>query len=234
MDCGNSECPFFSAGTGTDGLLATGQSCLVGDSIKQVRFDKDEIVFSQDQPGCCIYTLTSGVAKICYLTQDGHERIVGFATRHRLLMGLQSLSNDCYVDSAIALTPVTACKITRRALLVKVAERPDVALALIQATSIQLRMARALMRVMEHHGAAAKLAAFLLHILPESDNIEQRFDMPLSRLEIADILGLSEETVCRQMASMKRDGILYAPRGSIEVHNWDRLREIASEPQAIH
>ena len=234
MDCGNTECPFFSAESGSEQLLATGQKCLVGDSIKQVSFDKKEIIFSQDQPTCCVYTITSGLVKICNITPDGREQIVGFANRHKLMMGLQSLSHQRYVDSAIAETPVKACKISKRALLTRVAENPQVALAMIDATSTQLRMTRALMRVMEHHGAEAKIAAFLCLVVPETDNGSTRQSMPLSRAEMADILGLSEETVCRQMAKMKRDGILYAPRGSIEIHDWPRLRGLAAEAAQLH
>jgi CRP/FNR family transcriptional regulator len=53
--------------------------------------------------------------------------------------------------------------------------------------------------------------------------------LPFSRSEIADLLGLSEETVCRQMAKLKRRGVLYAPRGKIEVLDWERLQLVADE-----
>lgn len=234
MNCDNAECPFFSAKDGTADDLTTGHACRVGDSIKQVRFEKGEIIFTQDQPPCCIYSVSSGLVKICSITPDGQEQIVGFANRHGLMVGLQSLSHDRYADSAIAETNVTACKITKRSLLRKVAEDPQVALSLIAATSTQLRMSRALMRVMEHHGAAAKIAAFLVLVVPQTNGGDQRYPMPLSRAEIADILGLSEETVCRHMAKMKRDGILYAPRGSLNVYDWDRLNELANEIHAVH
>ena len=46
---------------------------------------------------------------------------------------------------------------------------------------------------------------------------------------MASLLGLSEETVCRQMAKMKRNGILYSPRGRIEILDWDRLQAVADE-----
>ena len=57
----------------------------------------------------------------------------------------------------------------------------------------------------------------------------RRFTLPFSRGEIASLLGLSEETVCRQMASMKRRGIIYAPRGKIEILDWDKLQAVADE-----
>ena len=44
---------------------------------------------------------------------------------------------------------------------------------------------------------------------------------------MASILGLSEETVCRQMAEMKRKGVIYAPRGRMEIQDWHQLGVIA-------
>jgi DNA-binding transcriptional regulator YhcF (GntR family) len=46
-------------------------------------------------------------------------------------------------------------------------------------------------------------------------------------MEMASILGLSEETVCRLMANLKRAGAIYAPRGKIEILDWTRLQGIA-------
>ena len=51
--------------------------------------------------------------------------------------------------------------------------------------------------------------------------------MPFSRGEMASILGLSEETVCRLMANMKRSGAIYAPRGKVEIRDWDLLQGIS-------
>ena len=53
--------------------------------------------------------------------------------------------------------------------------------------------------------------------------------MPFSRVEMAGLLGLSEETVCRSMAMMKRLGAIRAPRGHVEITDWDRLHAIADE-----
>jgi hypothetical protein len=38
---------------------------------------------------------------------------------------------------------------------------------------------------------------------------------------------LTEETVCRLMAGMKREGAIHAPRGRIEIRDWDQLHAIA-------
>jgi CRP/FNR family transcriptional regulator len=205
--------------------------CLVEDSVKQVRFSKGDIIFSQNQASCCVYALTNGIVKLCDVSPSGDEQIVGFASPHKLMVGLRSLSNSHYSDSAIAETDVTACKIRKRALLSAVARRPEVALRLVDALNSQLAMSRELMRVAEHHGAKAKIAAFLVLVIPQLNGGGSSVAFPFSRSEMAGLLSLSEETVCRQMAKMRRDGILYAPRGRMEIRDWDRLKELAEETQ---
>ena len=235
MKCRNMECPFSVQRSGSGKSERLASNCLVADSVKEVSFSKGDFIFSQDQQSCCVFIVTRGVVKIVSVTPDGREQIVGFANPHKLMVGLQSLSNDHYVNSAVAETNITACKIRRRALLSAVTHNANVALRLIDALNAQLAMTRSLMRAVEHQSAAAKIASLLLLLLPEEKKSSQRrFVLPVSRVEIANILGLSEETVCRQMADMKRQDILYAPRGSIEIHDWDRLRAIADESQTIH
>jgi CRP/FNR family transcriptional regulator len=228
MICHNTKCPFITESAGNGRSRPLSNNCLVSDSVKEVSFSKGDFLFSQDQPSCCVYVLTDGVAKIVSVTPDGHEQIVGFASPEKLMVGLRSLSNENYADSAVAETRITACKIRKRSLLSAVTTDPKVAFRLIDALNAQLAMSRAMIRAGERHGAAAKIAAFLLLLIPTDKHDDRRHVLPVSRSEIADILGLSEETVCRQMAKMRRRGILYAPRGAIEVHDWDKLNAIAN------
>ena len=109
---------------------------------------------------------------------------------------------------------------------------PGNLLAGLQSINAQLAHSRSLMKVMGHKRASARIASFIKLIIPSSEHANKRFTLPFSRREIANLLGLSEETVCRQMASMNRRGILYAPRGRIEVLDWDQLQTVADEPRA--
>ena len=120
-----------------------------------------------------------------------------------------------------------ACKINHRTLIDHVRDRGDLAMRLIEALNSQLAHSRALMEVLGHKCAAAKIASFILLMTPKSKKSNGGFALPFSRLEIASLLGLSEETVCRLMANMKREGAIHAPRGHIEIRDWDRLHAIA-------
>ena len=229
MTCGNCGCPFHELKSGGQTPSGRDFSCLVADAVKQVRFEAGETLFAQGEPSTSLYSLSSGLVKITSLTPDGREQIVGLSTPCRLLAGLQSLNDDHYEYSAVAETPVQACMIRHRSLLQAVKSRGDVALRLIAAMNAQLAHSRDLMRAMGQKGAAAKIASLISLIIPHCEHRRSRYTLPFSRNDIANVLGLSEETVCRQMAKMKRLGILYAPRGKIEILDWDRLEALARE-----
>jgi CRP/FNR family transcriptional regulator len=234
MHCANSKCPFyeFRSGERADGTAEL--DCIVNESTNHIEFADGEVLFMQGQPSRSLYSLSTGMVKICTHTADGREQIVGLSSPRNLLVGLQSLNDERYAYTAIAASRVKACRINHRALVAQAREQGDVALRLVEAMNAQLAHSRALMEVMGHHCAVSKIASLILLMTPESAHGNCDFSMPFSRVEMANLLGLSEETVCRAMARMKREGAIYAPRGHIEIRDWDRLQEIADEHSGSH
>lgn len=216
MSSCNSNCPFFE--------LQADIHCEVADAVQKVAYSAGEVLFLQGQSSASLYSLTDGMVKICTHTPDGREQIVGLSSPCNLLVGLQSISDERYAYTAIAVTPVRACKINHRTLLARVQARGDIAMRLIGAMNAQLAHSRVLMEVMGHKCAAAKIASFILLMTPKAEHGNCRFSLPFSRMEMASLLGLSEETVCREMAKMKRAGAIHAPRGKIEIRDWAQLQ----------
>jgi len=201
--------------------------CMLDDAVQHVAFDSGKVLFMQGQPSTCLYAVTEGVVKICTHSSDGREQIVGLSGPERLLVGLQSINDERYAYSAIAATKVKACKVNHRTLLARVRDKGDLGMRLVQAVNAQLAHSRALMEVLGHKCAAAKIASFILLMTPKSERGNCRFSLPFSRMEMASLLGLSEETVCRLMANLKRQGAIHAPRGRLEIRDWDQLHAIA-------
>lgn len=227
MRCTISECPFFVLHAQDSPLSDSEIDCCVKRAVQKVTFRKGEVLFLQGQSSSSLYSLTDGMVKICSHSADGREQIVGLSTPGSLLVGLQSMNDDRYAYTGVAETAVTACKVNHRALLSCVRKKGEVALRLLDALNAQLTHSRALMEVMGHKCAAAKIASFILLMTPKSKRGNCHFPLPFSRLEMASLLGLREETVCRLMASMNRAGAIYAPRGNIEIRDWRKLRAIS-------
>lgn len=228
MSCGNGVCPFSEFRTEGGPLSDPDIACLVDGAVQADAYEPGQTLFLQGQPSTSLYSLTAGMVKICSHSADGREQIVGLSKPGKMLLGLQSLNENRYAYTAIASTPVRACKINHRALLGLVRDEPEVALRLIASVNAQLAYSRALIEVMGHSNAAVKIASFILLVTPGTERGSCGFPMPFSRSEMASILGLSEETVCRLMANMKRSGVIYAPRGKIEIRDWNQLHAIAA------
>jgi CRP/FNR family transcriptional regulator len=227
MPCSNNNCPFFEL-QAEDGPFSGDEfQCIVTRAVQKVSFRKGEVLFLQGQSSSSLYSLAEGMVKICSISADGREQIVGLSSPGNLLVGLQSINDDRYAYTGVAETAVRACKINHRALLSCVRQKGEVALRLLDALNAQLAHSRALMEVMGHKCAAAKIASFILLMTPRSEHGNCRFALPFSRLEMASLLGLREETVCRLMANMKRTGAIYAPRGKIEIRDWEQLHAIS-------
>lgn len=227
MPCNNCDCPFQKILAEKGSLSSAKFQCLLEDSIQRVSFRHGEVLFMQGQPSTCLFVISEGLVKICSYNSDGHEQIVGLSSRQTSLVGLQSISDERYWYSAIAASDVKACKINHRTLLGRIRGDSDLAMRMIHAMNTQIAHSRALTEVLGHKCAAAKIASFLLLLTPKAARANGGFSLPFSRLEIASLLGLSEETVCRMMAGMKREGAIRAPRGRVEIRDWDRLHAIA-------
>lgn len=232
MSCTNCDCPFYELHSEEGTISTVDLNCIVTDAVKRISFAAGEVLFTQGQPSKSLLSLSSGLVKITSISADGREKIVGLSIPGKLLVGLQSLDQDYYEYSAIAATDGSACRIRHRALLTALASRTQLALRLIDALNAQLAYSRSLMEVMGQKTAAAKIASFILLLAPKVQADDARFMLPFSRNDMAGLLGLSEETVCRQMADMKRKGVIYAPRGKMRIQDWGRLRAIAEGTSA--
>ena len=231
--CSSFNCPFFASGKNDDGNGEPATTCLITDGVKQVNYSKGDFLFEAGQRSCCAFAMRSGTVKISAFREDGNEQIVGIARPGKYLVGLQSLSTEFRTYTAIAETDVRACKVRHRTLLQAVATRGDVALRVVDSINAQLAHSRRLMEVMGHKNAAAKIASFISLLIPKSEHGDRPYKLPFTRVEIAGMLGLSEETVCRQMARMRRAEIVHAPRGKIVVLDWTRLLAIAEGEAAL-
>ncbi len=209
-------------------------NCIVADAVQHVSFKPGAVLFLQGESSSSLYSLKNGIVKICSHSAEGREQIVGLSNPGNLMLGLQSINEDRYAYTGIAATSVQACKINHRALLAHVHGKPDLAMRLITAINAQLAHSRALMEVLGHTCAAAKVASFIMLMTPKSEHSNCGFAMPFSRLEMASILGLSEETVCRLMASMRRSGAIHAPRGKVEIRDWNQLHAISEGVSGAH
>jgi CRP/FNR family transcriptional regulator, anaerobic regulatory protein len=183
------------------------------------------IVWEGDRASICA-NLVSGVLKLTSGTEDGREQIVG-------LLYPGDFVGELFVDEAqvtvTALSDADLCFYARDRFEQVLDRHAALERLLLKRTMDSLKEARARLLVLGRRTAEEKVAGFLIEMsdrLAENGKPARAFDLPLARGEIADVLGLTIETVSRQFTRMKSDGLIALPHGRrVEVEDRERLAE---------
>ena len=161
-------------------------------------FARNAEIYGEGEPADYLYKVVSGTVRTYKVLSDGRRQVGGFYLPGEIF-GLET--GDEHGFSAEAITQCEVLVIRRSALVALADTDHDVARQLWTLTGNELR------RVQEHillliKSAQERVAAFLLEM-------EQRVcagnavELPMSRQDIADYLGLTIETVSRTLTNME-------------------------------
>lgn len=176
--------------------------------------------------------VTSGVAKLVRGAEDGRSQIVGLLFPSDFIGG--ALSGQSKQPHAVeAVSALELCVFPRGKFEALLHAYPALELKLLNRTISELQVAREWMVLLGRKSAEERVASFLLHVAEKMKNVGcgglTSFDLPLGRADIADYIGLTLETVSRQMTRLRKEGIIVI-EGSKHVTFVDeaRLRERAN------
>lgn len=176
---------------------------------RTVRLQRGQVLFHAGEPAPACATLISGALKISSLDEDGTERILS-------LVHPAGFVGEMF--TAVAHHDVTA--IADSLLCVFPADRyeavidryPKLGKALLRRSSEDLFASRELIDLMGRRTALQRVAGFLKAMADAASSSPchpaHRFELPLTRGEMAGMLGLSIETVSRQLTRLEKDQVI--------------------------
>jgi CRP/FNR family transcriptional regulator len=192
--------------------MATHRSFLPGQTI---RMEGEPITFYGN--------VIEGVAKKVKSTPDGREQIVGLLFTGDLL---DQMFFDNAPNSIEAVTEVTLCSYPKAGFEAMVRERPEFEHRLLHQVINELNAAQDWMLLLGRKTARERVASFLQMLAERAHKLHCPHDeparcapreappviaIPVSRSVMADYLGLTTETVCRQMTLLRHDDIIQLP-----------------------
>ncbi len=169
-------------------------------------FARNEEIFGEEEPADFVYKVASGAVRTTRFLCDGRRQIEAFHLPGDVF-GLER--GEVHRFSAEALTNCQIMVIRRSALDRAVERDCAAARELWVLTSQDLERIQEHMLVLSRKNAAERVASFLLKLADRraSDIVE----LPMSRGDIADHLGLTIETVSRTMTQFERDNVIALP-----------------------
>ncbi|HPE61960.1 MAG TPA: Crp/Fnr family transcriptional regulator [Thiolinea sp.] len=192
-----------------------------------MRYESGEVIYHQQTPSNNAFTLRQGLVKLLKVLPNGRSHIVRVLRRGDLF-GFDGFAGENYNHTAVPMTGVEVCRLPLAELLDLKKQLPEIEQSMMIRWIVHLREAEDMMVELGAKKAGERLASFLIRW---SSNVDDQQDagwveMPLSRAEIGELLGLTVETVSRFMSEWKRQGFLQEQRGSIRMQQVDELRRL--------
>jgi CRP-like cAMP-binding protein len=192
-----------------------------------VSVQRDREIHAQGDLANSCYRIVRGCVRVVKLLEDGRRQIGEFLMAADLL-GFDAL--DTFDFAAEAVTDVVLRRYPRRAVDSLVESNLALARRLRQAGALSLQGAHARLVLLGRKTASERIASFLMEMAEQLPQPRPGvLDLPMSRTDVADHLGLTIETVCRVLAALRREGTIAIERGSVIIQDAAVLRQMASD-----
>jgi CRP/FNR family nitrogen fixation transcriptional regulator len=203
--------PVFEGGRGGRGDPVAPILQALGTTLKLPR---NAAVFSQGEPARQVYKVIAGAIRSCRVLRDGRRQIAHFHLAGEFFgldwQGEHGLTAEAVAEATVVSYPRTALESAAE-------DEPALQKLLLNLLAGGLAAAQDHVVMLGRQTAQERLAWFLLGIMRRSRNnpaleLPQldlpHFDLPMGRLDIADYLGLTIETVSRGFSQFRRDGLI--------------------------
>ena len=190
------------------------------------RIETKEHVFREGDPRTQIFRIEEGAVALSKVLADGRRQIIDFAYPGDYI-GLGMFGD--HIFDAQATCPCKIRCLPAGQLERDAARDPALALKLYNAVSAELSAARRLLVAVGHGTAMERIASFLLELRSRTgDQQSNRINLPMRRSDIADLLGLTIETVSRSLTKLRGMRVIEIQNGSdVCVLDLEPLEELA-------
>jgi CRP/FNR family nitrogen fixation transcriptional regulator len=169
-------------------------------------FTRNAEIYGENEPAEYLYKVISGAVRTYKVLSDGRRQIGGFYLPGDIF-GL-----ECGDEHTFSAEAITECKVVviKRSSLVSLAARDgEVARQLWTMTANELQRAQDHIMLLIKT-AQERVAGFLLEMASRSTTVGE-IELPMSRQDIADYLGLTIETVSRTLTQLEKAAAIAVP-----------------------
>ncbi len=171
---------------------------------------RGEHLYRAADPFESVYAVRSGAMKTFVLSEDGDEQVTGFYLPGEII-GMDGISTARHVSSAKALESTSVCEIPFHRLEELSSRIPSLQHHFFSLMSREIQADRELHMLLGKKSAEDRVAALLLSISARHQRRGLRadiFNLPMSRYDISNYLGLAVETVSRIFTRFQQSGLI--------------------------
>lgn len=172
------------------------------------------VIFRDGDEADHYFSITSGIVKLVKTLADGHQHIIGLIHQPGFMGQTLNRRHSYAAESA---TEVELCAYPRAAFDTLMKAHPQLERRIFEMTIRELDVCRDWTLLLGRKCSFERVAGFLLMMArrmprtPDASANSVHFELPFTRAEMADYLGLTLETVSRQFSRLKTKEIIALP-----------------------
>ena len=177
-----------------------------------------------------LFAIRTGSAKVYVLNQSGEEQIIGFYFPGEVI-GFDAISKEQYTCHAVALETLSYCKLPFEKMNMICAEIPEFQDQMFRLLSDEISNEHKMLLTLCKRSADEKLAIFLISLSERFAKLGYSstvYNLPMSRQEIGNYLGLAVETVSRIFTRFQKNGLIAVDKKILSIKDKDALLAISA------
>lgn len=199
-------------------------------------YHKLDSLFCVGQTFDAIYILRSGSAKSSLLANSGHEQISRFHYPGDLI-GLDGFDNGSHAQSIKFLETSSVCRISLGELDKAMENSTSIRYNILQGMSHALNDEDKLLLRLNNMNSSQRLSSFLSDL---SSRFEKRglsgnvFDLSMTRVDIANHLGMAIETVSRLLTQLQNEKVIKVEKRRVSIVSFEKLNQCVLHERGPH
>ena len=197
--------------------------CTFCTTKREENFLKGQVVIQQGAPITEFIYVKNGLVKLYTQSGQGRNQIISLARPYDFISLLTIFSDKHYQYSVSAIEDTTVCIINLDRMKELVRENGNFALDLLE------RMSRTADNIIRNYNDINRKnlrgrIAYILLNFADTIYLKDRFDLPVSRKEIAELIGMTTENVIRILSEFRKEGIIRINGKEIEITDKPKLQ----------
>jgi CRP/FNR family transcriptional regulator len=191
-------------------------------------YEKDEIIFFENDSVKKLYLLVNGKVKLSMLSAEGKEKVLTILQEGDIFGELSLFDEDPHPLTAEAMDDARLLIIPWNEMEKMIIKRPSLAIKIIEALSKKTRLLTSQVRELVFQDAAGRLASLLSRLAEDfGREIEEGtvIDLVLTHQEIANLIGSSRVTVTKLINKFIDDGMITIKKRKIIIKDFESLGE---------
>jgi CRP/FNR family transcriptional regulator len=190
------------------------------------RLNKGELIFSEGDDGNGFFVVVDGQVKIFKLSSEGKEQILHILGAGDPFGQVAMFAGRSFPAYAEAIAKSHLLFFPRHAFIGLISGNPQLGMQMLAVLSMRLRQFTIQIENLSLKEVPGRLASYLIYLADEQEKADE-VNLPISKGQLASLLGTIPETLSRIFAKMSSQGLIEVSGGNIRLTDRNGLEELS-------